>query len=143
MLYTGLEADASHRVLAWRRHQVRGILEQAVADWRSSGLDVGADADSVVVRIAGDPRVTPALAQIAVERATRNAARPIAYIVGALGVRRGGKPLEPYLTDQPVVEEWEARERKKFEAERSRIAVERVARRFVAQTGVVAGERMG
>ena len=62
--------------------------------------------------------------QIAIQRADEcRAASCLGYVCNALGASRGGKPLDPYLSDQAVLDRWKQLEDKQVSAEKAKAAV--------------------
>jgi len=54
----------------------------------------------------------------------------IGFVIGALGAKARGTPLTPWLSEIPIVERWQALERKVFDAAKTRAAAEAAARRI-------------
>lgn len=143
-IYDGLEAAAEAKVRIWRATQARELLKAACVAWASKGMlkdaqgRVRDDWQDDVARIASVPHVTPAAMELAIGRCNVAASqapagtftKALGYVIRALGAFRGGKPLEPYLTDQPVVDRWAAIERKLFDASKALAAAEGAATRF-------------
>ena len=136
-IHAGLDATVQARLTEWRRQRSREMLEAAARRWLAEGriqAKGGRDKHDIdlafVIRIAGHPNVTPALMQIAIQRADEcRAASCLGYVCNALGASRGGKPLEPYLSDQAVLDRWKQLEDKQVSAEKAKAAVSNVVAR--------------
>lgn len=130
-IHAGLDATAAGKLSEWRRMRSREMLEQAASRWLKAGRLTdrhGRLAEKVdlafVIRIAGHPFATPALMSIAIQRADEaDAASRLGYVCSALGATRGGKPLQPYLNDQAVLEHWARLEAAQVDAARAKAAV--------------------
>ena len=131
-IHAGLEGEATAKLERWRREQVIRLLgEHLHAAGRS-------DAGDLARRIAQYPHVTPAAAQIAIGRCEEaGASNPAAYLIAALGARKGGSPLTPYLSDQAVIDHWAKQRDKVWNAGITMAAVERAVLR-VERSGQVA-----
>lgn len=96
------------------------------------------ECDRELRNIAWHPNVRPALAEIALARcllADSDADKgplgnPIAYLIRSLGACKGGRPLAPYLTDQPVLDKWAKAEAKVFDSAKVMAAATTAARKF-------------
>ena len=136
-IHAGLDATVQARLTEWRRQRSREMLEAAARRWLAEGriqAKGGRDKQDIdlafVIRIAGHPNVTPALMQIAIQRADEcRAASCLGYVCNALGASRGGKPLDPYLSDQAVLDRWKQLEDKQVSAEKAKAAVSNVVAR--------------
>ncbi len=121
----GLEDLLRHRLSIWRVEQSRKLLTQACEKWLKAGIDpcwqkdrehepknAAADRDRTIRRIAGHPNVRPELVAIALHREQEaNAASKLGYVASALGTTRYCREqLTPNLQDQPIVDDWAARE---------------------------------
>lgn len=130
-IFAGLEDKTIARILAWRKARIIDILTVACEGWDKAKRFLPNDWRDMVHKAACDPKVEPALAQIAVNRAdVPEVQNPLAYAVSALGVRKGGKKLEPHLSDQGVIDLWVQRERIAFQVQKSILAAEEASRRI-------------
>lgn len=144
-IYDGLEAVAAVRLAEFRREKAVEILERAFERWRADGRlrsrrDDGRlpDPRAEALKIAAYPCATPAACEIAVARCDQEHADPdrgpvayaIGFVIGALGAKARGTPLTPWLSEIPIVERWQALERKVFDAAKTRAAAEAAARRI-------------
>lgn len=133
VIHDAIDATASARITAWRVAMSLEQLRAAAKGWEDGGrLANDADDQATLVRIANDPKVTPALVQIALQRAqAADAANPLGYVIHSLGLKRGARGgLTPYLTDQGIVDRWARLEAKQVDAERAKAAVTGVVARF-------------
>lgn len=123
-----IDADLSdllaQRLRVWRHDQAKQLLARQCAAWTAKGIDpcwqpgrvipkhAAADLERAIRRIAIHPNVRPELVAIALRReAEENAASKLGYIAFALGTtRKNPHPLSPGLQDQPLIDEWAARE---------------------------------
>lgn len=130
-IFAGLEDKTIARILAWRKARIIDILTVACEGWDKAKRFLPNDWRDMVHKAACDPKVEPALTQIAVNRAdVPEVQNPLAYAVSALGVRKGGKKLEPHLSDQGVIDLWVNRERVAFQTQKTLIAAEEASRRI-------------
>lgn len=121
----GLDDLLRLRLTTWRTEQSRKLLTQACEKWLAGGIDPcwqkdrehepknpAADRDRTIRRIAGHPNVRPELVAIALHREQEaNAASKLGYVASALGTTRYCREqLTPNLQDQPIVDDWAARE---------------------------------
>jgi len=133
-IHAGLEGEAASKLERWRREQVVQVLS---AYLHKAGR---ADAIDLARRIAAYPHVTPAAAEIASGRCDEaGAANPAAYLITALGAKRGGTPLTPYLSDQAVIDHWAGQRDKVWNAGLTLAAVERSVLRFTKEHQPPAG----
>lgn len=136
-IHAGLDATAAAKLTEWRRTRSREMLEQAAARWLKAGRLTdrhGRLAEYVdqafIVRIASHPNVKPALVAIAIQRADeKNTSGSLGYVCSALGAKRGGVPLDPYLNDQAVVDHWARLEAAQVDAEKAKAAASDVLAR--------------
>lgn len=131
VIHAAIDATASARLTAWRVSMSLEMLREAARRWNDAGQVVNdADTQATLLRIANDARVTPALVQIALQRAAvAGAANPLGYVIGALGVKRGGVALEPYFADQGILDRWARLEAKQVDIEKAKAAVAGVVSR--------------
>ena len=144
-IYDGLEAVATVRLAEFRREKAVEILQRAFERWRGenrlrSRRHDGQlpDPRTEALKIAAYPCATPAACEIAVARCDQEHADPdrgpvayaIGFVIGALGAKARGTPLTPWLSEIPIVERWQALERKVFDAAKTRAAAEAAARRI-------------
>lgn len=149
-IYAGLEAQAAAKVDLWRKSQVEQIIREGIKPYVQSGR-----ADRQVERdiraIASTPHVTPAAAEIALDRVASRDQDPtkeplrsaMGYLISALGAKADGQPLTPYLTDQPIVDRWDELARQVFDSSRTLEAARAAARRIDAATAAASGPRPG
>lgn len=144
-IHDGLEAAAEARLSEYRRCQATTLLERAFAGWlaekriqpRKPGHPLP-DARREALKIAAYPQATPAACEIAIircdsEHADPNegpVANPIAFVIGVLGAHRNGKPFEHRLHEQPIVDKWDAAERRVFDSAKTMAAADAAARRI-------------
>lgn len=138
-IHAGIDATASARMTDWRVQRSLDLLRAAARRWTQEGRRRGKPVDDGdLIRIAQDGRVRPALVQIALAReAEAHSDNPLGYVIAALGVRRGGAELTPYLSDQAVVDRWAAIEEKQVGAERAKSAITGFAARIDAKAAAV------
>lgn len=123
-----IDADLSdllaQRLRVWRHDQAKQLLTRQCAAWTAKGIDpcwqpgrktpkhAATDLERAIRRIAIHPNVRPELVAIALRReAEQNAASKLGYIAFALGTTgKNPHPLSPGLQDQPLIDEWAARE---------------------------------
>lgn len=148
-IYARLEADAQEAIARWRRDQVLGLLTEAVAGWEKAGRitlpdgrqrrgDAGGIARVEAAKLANYPFVTPCAVAIALQRIRQRdfgpdaepIVRPLSWLIGAVGAKSGGRPLEPALHEQGIVDAWAKREKAVFDAERVKAASMATARRI-------------
>ncbi len=144
-IHDGLEAAAQARLSEYRRAQATTILERAIARWldekriqpRKPGMPLPKPRNEAM-KISAYPQATPAACEIAViwcdtEHADPDegpVGNPIAFVIGVLGAHRGGKPFEHRLHEQPIVNKWDAAERRVFDSARIMAAADAAARRI-------------
>lgn len=142
-LHAGIDAKAAAALRPWQIHESRRLLMAAAERWLKQGKlyrrvaekapngkvigyrDVVSDTIDMgfVVRIASHARVTPALMEMAIRRADKDAVeKPLGCVRNALGAFDGGKPLDPYFSDLDLVKKWESIERKIIDAEKAKAA---------------------
>lgn len=143
-IHAGLEANAEAKLREWNRSQASQVLVAALAPMAAQGLVVDADGRQKrnwreeIAKIVEYPHVTPAAAEIAVNRlrARMNNAdedqqqNVIGYLINALGAKRSGGPLEPYETDAAIVDAWAQKARQVFDSERVKLAAQEAGRRI-------------
>lgn len=142
VILAGSEARAEARVTAWRSEESKRLIVAAFARWADQfGVTPGPDLPG---RIARYGHVTPAMVEIGIGRTdgwldsgraaprpgggnrggAASTVNPVGYLITVLGCRRGGgRALEPYAWDQPVVDKWAAMEKRIFDAEQALQAV--------------------
>lgn len=133
VIHAAIDATATARLTAWRVAMSLEMLRDAARRWNDAGLVRNDDdTQAALIRIANDGRVTPALVQIALQRAAAaNAANPLGYVIGALGVKRGGVMLQPYFHDQGILDRWARLEARQVDVEKAKAAVAGVVSRAV------------
>lgn len=138
-IHAGIDATAAAKVTGWRVQRSLELLRAAAKGWTEEGRRRGKPTDDCdLIRIAQDGRVSPALVQIALAReAEARSDNPLGYVIAALGVRRGGGALTPYLSDQPVIDRWAALEAKQVDAERAKSALTGFVARIDARAAAI------
>lgn len=149
-IFDGLEAQAAAKVDLWRKSQVEHILREGLKPYIRAGR-AGTQTERDIRAIASTPHVTPAAAEIALDRlasreqdATKEPLRSVVgYLIATLGAKMGGRPLTPYLTDQPIVDRWDELARQVFDSSRTLAAARAAAGRIDAATQAAVQPRAG
>lgn len=127
-----IDIQTRQQVAAWRKERVYELLVGAL---RPLAGRIKRRVEVEAMHLASDPRVSPAMAEIAVNRlriadAERGPlASPVGYLITVLGLGADAAPFEAALFDKPVIERWAALESRLFDTTRRLEAIRAAAAR--------------